>query len=76
MYRAITAYFGYSDQYTNDLLSGQRRLSTERYITIPILSENEVVAIISLSSMKGYMESTKRFLNSIQNELAQGSADF
>lgn len=39
-------------------------------ITIPILSDNEVIAIISLSSMKGYKESDSRFLSNIQNELA------
>ena len=39
-------------------------------ITIPILSDGEVIAIISLSSMKGYSPSNTHLLNSIQNELA------
>ena len=39
-------------------------------ITMPILIDKEVIAIISLSSMKGYTESTTQLLNSLQNELA------
>ncbi len=39
-------------------------------ITLPVLMDNEVIAIISLSSMKGYTESTTQLLNSVQNELA------